>query len=108
MKRKITELEQKLLDKGFRLTQKTYGGKHSQFVHEYIYVGEIVKDNEKERIEERVFCEVHLNQKKNHINCVYFENLTSYFSLVDLPLMENYLDLIRYATNEIMRLENNE
>ena len=39
MKRTITDLEQKLIEKGFRLSHKTYSGKHSQFVNEYVYVG---------------------------------------------------------------------
>lgn len=39
MKRTITELENKLIEKGFRLSHKTYSGKHSQFVNEYVYDG---------------------------------------------------------------------
>ena len=43
MKRKITELEQKLLDKGFRLLKKNYAGKYSQKTDSYeyrnVYVG---------------------------------------------------------------------
>lgn len=39
MKRTITELENKLIEKGFRLSHKTYSGKHSQFVDEYVYIG---------------------------------------------------------------------
>lgn len=41
MKRTITELENKLIEKGFRLSHKTYSGKHSQFVNEYVYTGKV-------------------------------------------------------------------
>ena len=44
MKRKITELEQKLLDKGWKLECKTYWGKHSQKVDTYEFYKEIVVD----------------------------------------------------------------
>ena len=37
MKRKITELEQKLLDNGWVLTSKEYCGNHSQFTKHYQY-----------------------------------------------------------------------
>lgn len=37
MKRKITELEQKLLDKGWVLVSKEYCGNHSQFTRHYQY-----------------------------------------------------------------------
>ena len=38
MKRKITELEQKLLDNNYRLVGKNYSGKHSEKVDGYVYV----------------------------------------------------------------------
>ena len=37
MKRHITELEQKLIDSGWKLLYKTYKGKNSQFVWCYVY-----------------------------------------------------------------------
>ena len=37
MKRQITNLEQRLLDKGFYLDQKFYIGKHSEKIGGYIY-----------------------------------------------------------------------
>ena len=37
MKRQITDLEQKLLNKGFYLDQKFYVGKHSEKIGGYIY-----------------------------------------------------------------------
>lgn len=41
MKRKITLLEEKLIEKGLKLSHKTYIGKHSQFVCGYVYCGKI-------------------------------------------------------------------
>lgn len=41
MKRKTTKLEKKLLDNGFYLLEKTYKGTHSQFTHNYVYVGNV-------------------------------------------------------------------
>lgn len=39
MKRKVSELEEKLIMLGFVLESKTYYGKHSQFVKHYVYRG---------------------------------------------------------------------
>ena len=41
MKRKITLLEEKLIEKGLKLSHKTYIGKHSQFVCGHVYCGKI-------------------------------------------------------------------
>jgi hypothetical protein len=38
MKRKITELEQRLIEKGYYLSHKTYGGRKSEKTLSYIYV----------------------------------------------------------------------
>lgn len=37
MKRKVTELEQKLIDNGWKLTGKVYSGKHSEKTNHYEY-----------------------------------------------------------------------
>lgn len=37
MKRKITELEQKLIDNGWKLINKTYSGKRSEKTNNYVY-----------------------------------------------------------------------
>lgn len=39
MERKRTQLEQKIIDKGFKLECKTYSGKKSQFIEYYVYTG---------------------------------------------------------------------
>ena len=64
MKRTITELEQKLIDKGFKLHHKTYKGKHSQFVNSYIYVAML----------DGVKVKVCLNAKRDTILNYTFEN----------------------------------
>lgn len=40
MKRKTTELEQRLINKGYRLSHKQYGGRHSEKTLSYYYVKE--------------------------------------------------------------------
>lgn len=51
MKRKITELEKNLIDKGWELDHKTYYGKHSDkvlnYVYEKVYVKEYTRDDGK-------------------------------------------------------------
>ena len=37
--RKQTDLEKKLIELGLRLSYKTYTGKHSEYVKEYVYEG---------------------------------------------------------------------
>lgn len=38
MKRTITDLEEKLIQEGYKLKSKEYGGKHSQKVVAYVYI----------------------------------------------------------------------
>ena len=44
MKRKITELEKNLIEKGWELDHKTYYGKHSDKVLNYVYEKVFVKE----------------------------------------------------------------
>lgn len=53
MKRKETILEQRLISNGFILTQKTYFGKHSEHIGNYIYEKdnwEIILDRKREKV----------------------------------------------------------
>lgn len=55
MKRKETILEQKLISNGFILTQKTYFGKHSEHIGNYIYEKdnwEIILDRKREMVKD--------------------------------------------------------
>lgn len=61
MKRKTTDLEKRLINKGFRLDHKEYCGKHSEKTASYVYYG--VVDT---RIE-RVGVNVKLNAKRDTI-----------------------------------------
>ena len=66
-----SELECKLIDLGFRLEYKTYGGKHSEYVKEYCYKGKIncsIGSGNKE-----ITTNVLLNAKRNKVNKVYIE-----------------------------------
>lgn len=53
MKRKETILEQRLISNGWILTQKTYFGKHSEHIGNYIYEKdnwEIILDRKREKV----------------------------------------------------------
>ena len=49
MKRKITELEENLIKKGWQLSHKTYVGKHSDKVENYVYLKVYEVEHERER-----------------------------------------------------------
>lgn len=72
MKRTITELENKLIEKGFRLSHKTYSGKHSQFVNEYVYVGKVWYQYDKDSLTLPVL--VVLNAKRDKVLDISMEN----------------------------------
>lgn len=64
-----SELESKLIDLGFRLEYKTYGGKHSEYVKEYCYKGYIDLENQEKPIKVNVL----LNTKRDRVNSVSIE-----------------------------------
>lgn len=87
MKRHITELEKRLLEKDFILTYKTYMGKHSKKTEYYVYEGEVCTCKcEKYDIERYVKVKILLNSKRTNI--------------VDFKMELNapeYVDLIWYV-----------
>ena len=89
MKRTITELEQKIIDKGFKLHHKTYSGKHSQFVSTYCYVAELP-------LEEKIKVHLTLNAKRDNILGFTFDNPLPYnsFSKDDVKYINDILDSI--------------
>lgn len=105
MKRKVSELEQKLLDKGFRLTHKTYGGKHSQFVDKYHYLGELNFFDETLDMNTNVLVRVILNNKKDKIIDISIINALSTFDFVSKELLQDYLIIATYFENDIRRLQ---
>lgn len=53
MKRKITDLEQRLIDKGYYLSHKHYGGRKSEKTISYMYVNKnafVKLDNKREKV----------------------------------------------------------
>ena len=53
MKRKITDLEQRLIDKGYYLSHKHYGGRKSEKTISYMYVNKnafVKLDNKREQV----------------------------------------------------------
>ena len=81
MKRKITDLEQRLLDKGYTLTCKRYRGNHSQFTKCYEYSKDIVVDYEDEHIATTFY--ILLDSKRN-------ENVDFFFVSNDFRLFGSW------------------
>lgn len=93
MKRHITEYEQKLINNGWKLIQKTYKGKYSQFVWTYVYLKSC----------DKFLCEVVLDKKREKTIGIYIENYKNAFiGLEQLQeLNKEYLEI----SNEIHLLE---
>lgn len=101
MKRKTTELEQKLLNCGFVLFGKTYTGKYSQHIENYIYkkVVEITLGEEKVNT---TFV-VELDQSRNNVDNYYFEinyRQVDYKTLIKInDIYKMFSEKIREFTN---------
>lgn len=104
MKRKITELEEKLIDMGFKLSHKTYGGKKSQFVKDYVYGGEIIYFDEDAEIEIPVKVQVELEPKREKVNVVSIQNFLQTHPNLTIRYLRRYLEIALYCENEILRL----
>lgn len=105
MKRKITPLEQKLLDKNWKLCLKEYKGKYSQFTRCYIFEKEISL----QEIKMKGFVE--LNKYRNevinyyvsysepHINKQNAKDINLAIEIIESELFEN-----QESTNEIVEI----
>lgn len=93
MKRHITEYEQKLITNGWKLIQKTYKGKYSQFVWTYVYI----------RDYKGFLCKVVLDKKREKTIGIYIENFKSEF--LDLIQLQTLSELYLELSNEIHLLE---
>ena len=104
MKRTITDLEQKLIEKGFRLDHKTYAGKHSQFVNEFVYIGfqDVPQLDHSPAL--NVWVEVKLNAKRDRIISVITKDLLS-FEGISLELANVVYDICKYIENDIRKCE---
>lgn len=77
MKRKKTQLEESLIEKGWYLIQKTYTGKHSDKVFEYIYE-KVYTYEHKRKCDDKVFltsltARVVLDSKREKIDNILVE-----------------------------------
>ena len=90
MKRKITELEQKLIKKGLKLESKVYSKKDNKKIDKYIYGGVI----ELEKIHCLVQPEVELDPKREKILVI---RLRIYNDYID----KDILDMINEEYNEL-------
>lgn len=88
MKREITKLEQKLINKGYKLEFKSYVGKHSQKVEFYCYKGQL------ENYEVLIF----LDSKRSRVDHYCFENKTPrYIGLENIETLERvYKELTEF------------
>ena len=68
MRRKETLLESNLIELGYRMSHKTYSGKHSDKVESYIY----------KKINGEVVYQVSLNKTREHIDHYSFQTLRQF------------------------------
>lgn len=90
MKRKITELEQKLIKKGLKLESKVYSKKDNKKIDKYVYGGVI----EVEKIHCLVQPEVELDPKREKIIEVRLRIYNDYIN-------KDILDMINEEYNEL-------
>ena len=96
MKREITKLEQKLIDKGYKLEFKSYVGKHSQKVEFYCYKGQL-EDYE---------VLIYLDSKRVRVDHYCFENKAPrYIDEENITTLER---VYRELTDFIFSLSNEE
>lgn len=95
MKRKITELENVIIEKGYRLTSKTYKGKESQFTDSYIY------DNiEQMNVLGSLFVELFLNKKRTKIEHIRFKLNTDILPIFPDTSTDELIELERKIKDE--------
>ena len=109
MKRKITELEKNLIEKGWELDHKTYTGKHSektfQYVYEKVYVGEYERNDGKIVVTTTsAYCI--LNSKREKIESVEIKQNGGYLSLLALLFLECRLKAIEKEVNDCYPVDN--
>ena len=92
MKRKITLLEKNLLTKNYKLTGKTYTGKHSDKVESYIY--------EKQVNNTTYF--VYLDKTREKISHYSFTN--NFFKVFDNGKIEGLQEVLLYFEEELKSL----
>lgn len=84
--RKQTDLEKKLIELGLRLSYKTYTGKHSEYVKEYVYEG--VLEYEYNGCLVAVSIKVYIDPSRENVKDVKFNlNMQDYLNLVQLSQM---------------------
>ena len=88
MKRKITDLEQRLYDNGWKLTSKTYCGKFSQFTSTYNYRKVVITGIG------TYYFEVSLDKKRSKVLNYYFVNDLDKLDKIDIMDIEFAFDLV--------------
>lgn len=100
MKRSITELENNLIEKGFKLSYKTYRGKHSQYVDDYVYRGKVQCDlNSGESYSVQV--KVIINSKKNSIKSIWIgNNCRDFVNVSDIAILRECYSIVNNYVRE--------
>ena len=96
MKRKQTLFEQKLIEKGWHLTAKTYKGKLAKRVEHYIYENEI--DNFKFKL--------FLNAKRELVDSIKMECPYYYVGLHEMVVMNELFERVCNAINRMKESAN--
>ena len=90
MKRHITKLEEKLIEKGWYLTEKSYIGKYSQKVESYRY----------EKTFGHFMAKTYLDSKRENVLYTVISNMNvHYVGKYDIDLLEEYYET---ANNEVL------
>lgn len=92
MKRKITELEQKLIDKGFKLDRKVYTGLHSEHTLSYVYKGVLCVDDEYNTF---VYVNIHLDKTREKIDDFSIFNI---YRMNDILRMDDIIELDKFMS----------
>ena len=96
MKRKVTNLEQKLLDNGWKLVAKEYRGKYSQWTSCYVFEKVISLDN-------LPFCDykfnVKLDKHRNSVVKIYISEI-GYVDENELKSLSQAFEIVKDEISE--------
>ena len=111
MKRKTTELEENLIQKGWELDHKTYTGAHSEKVYQYVYEKVFVK--EFERPDGKVVVStnvgrVYLDSHREKVENIQINAKGNWFDNISLAYWLSKINYIQKEVDECLPKQNNE
>ena len=104
MKRKRTQLEKSLIEKGWVLSHKKYYGKHCDKILSYTYIKTYENSGEKSYINHSYMAQIELNAKRNEIIDIYIQISGG---LVDETQLYLYANMIKKVEKEVFECQIN-